>query len=103
MDTQIPTNNPIVLVIIDGWGIAPEGDSNPLSKISHPYYDQLRKESKATRLWAHGEYVGLLRDQDGNSEAGHLNLGAGRIVKQDQVIISEAIEDGTFFKNPAFL
>jgi bisphosphoglycerate-independent phosphoglycerate mutase (AlkP superfamily) len=51
---------------------------------------------------ASGEAVGLFKGQEGNSEAGHLNIGAGRIVKQDAVYISEAIEDGTFFKNTAF-
>lgn len=99
---NITIKGPIVLIILDGWGIAPEGESNPLSSTNHPNYDKIFNESKHTRLWAHGEYVGLPKDQDGNSEAGHLNLGAGRIVKQDPVIISEAIKDGTFFKNPAF-
>ena len=100
---KIIFNGPIVLLILDGWGIAPEGESNPISKTEHPHYDKLSSESSSTRLWAHGEYVGLLKDQDGNSEAGHLNLGAGRIVRQDQVIISQSIKDGTFIKNPAFL
>lgn len=101
MSKQI-ISGPVVLVILDGWGIAPESDSNPIAKTKLPTFDRLFTESKHCRLWAHGEYVGLPKDQDGNSEAGHLNLGAGRIVKQDAVIISEAIADRTFFKNPAF-
>ncbi len=93
---------PVVLLILDGWGIAPDSDSNPISKTDLPTFQRLFEESQQSRLWAHGEYVGLPKDQDGNSEAGHLNLGAGRIVKQDGVVISDAIHDGTFDKNPAF-
>jgi len=96
------TEAPIVLLILDGWGIAPESKANPISQTAHPNYDRIIKESSNTRLWAHGEYVGLLKDQDGNSEAGHLNLGAGRIVTQESVVISNSIDDGTFYKNPAF-
>lgn len=96
------TNGPIVLLILDGFGIAPEGEANPVSRKFLPEYNRLCEEGLHTRLWAHGEYVGLPKDQDGNSEAGHLNLGAGRIVKQDPVIINESIHEGTFFKNPAF-
>ena len=95
-------NGPIVLVILDGFGIAPEGGANPVDLKVLPEYSRLCAESRHTRLWAHGEYVGLPEDQDGNSEAGHLNLGAGRIVKQDPSIINDSIRDGTFFKNPAF-
>lgn len=102
MQTSL-TQGPIVLLILDGWGIAPDGDINPISKTEHPHYDKLCSEASSSRLWAHGEYVGLLKDQDGNSEAGHLNLGAGRIVRQDPVTISQSIKDGTFVKNPAFL
>ncbi|MDP1709305.1 MAG: 2,3-bisphosphoglycerate-independent phosphoglycerate mutase, partial [Candidatus Komeilibacteria bacterium] len=96
-------NGPVVLVILDGFGIAPEGrPSNPISRKFLPEYNRLCSEGRYTRLWAHGEYVGLPKDQDGNSEAGHLNLGAGRVVKQDPIIINESINDGTFLKNPAF-
>lgn len=97
-----PTNGPIVLLILDGWGLAPASKSNPVSQTKLPNFDKLFKEGAHTRLWAHGQYVGLPKDQDGNSEAGHLNLGAGRVVIQDPVVISEAIADKTFFKNPAF-
>lgn len=96
------TKGPVVLAILDGYGIAPDSPANPISATALPTFAKLRQESLHTRLWAHGEYVGLPKDQDGNSEAGHLNLGAGRIVKQDPVLIGDAIRDGTFFKNPAF-
>jgi len=96
-------SEPVILLILDGWGLAPDSDSNAISKARHPNYDYVLQNSSHTRLWAHGGYVGLLGDQDGNSEAGHLNLGAGRIVKQDPVVVSDAIKDGTFFKNSAFL
>lgn len=101
MPTPI-TSGPIVLAILDGWGIAPPGDTNPISQTKLPAFDRLFAEGKSTQLCAHGECVGLPKDQDGNSEAGHLNLGAGRIVKQDSVIISDSVKDGTFFRNPAF-
>lgn len=93
---------PIVLAILDGWGIAPNSESNPITQTELPTFDKLFAESRHARLWAHGHHVGLPKDQDGNSEAGHLNLGAGRIVKQDSVVVSDAIANGTFFKNPAF-
>ena len=95
-------SGPLVLTILDGWGIAPASPSNPITNTDLPNFAKLEKESLRSRLWAHGEYVGLPKDQDGNSEAGHLNLGAGRIVKQDSIIISDSVRDGTFFKNPAF-
>src|SRR3989344_4939600 len=94
---------PLVLAILDGWGIAPVGKSNPISQTKLPTFDRLFVESRTAKLCAHGECVGLPKDQDGNSEAGHLNLGAGRIVKQDPIIINDSIADGTFFKNPAFM
>ena len=90
------------MLILDGWGIAPDSEANPISQVKLPNYEIIQKKGKAAKLWAHGEYVGLMKDQDGNSEAGHLNLGAGRIVKQDGVVVSEAIKNGTFSKNPAF-
>ncbi|PIY95687.1 MAG: 2,3-bisphosphoglycerate-independent phosphoglycerate mutase [Candidatus Kerfeldbacteria bacterium CG_4_10_14_0_8_um_filter_42_10] len=96
-------NTPLVLIILDGWGIAPPSKSNAISLAKTPVMDRLWKEYPHTLLKASGQYVGLPPKQNGNSEAGHLNLGAGRIVDQDSVIISKCIKDGTFFKNPAFL
>lgn len=96
-------NPPFLLVILDGFGIAPYGESNPISMAKMPTMDYLLKNYPNTKLKAHGRYVGLPEDQVGNSEAGHMNIGAGRIVIQDSVYIFESIKDGTFFKNPAFL
>jgi len=94
---------PIILVILDGWGIAPASVANPISIAKTPTMDCFLKKYPDTQLFAHGKSVGLPNGQDGNSEAGHMNLGAGRIIKQDAVLISEAIKDGTFFRNPAFI
>ncbi|PKL72742.1 2,3-bisphosphoglycerate-independent phosphoglycerate mutase [Candidatus Kuenenbacteria bacterium HGW-Kuenenbacteria-1] len=96
-------SKPIVLIILDGWGIAPASKGNAVTLAKTPVMDFLYKKYPNTLLKAHGKYVGLPNYQDGNSEAGHINLGAGRIVKQDAVYISESIIDGTFFKNTAIL
>lgn len=93
---------PVVLAILDGWGTAPDGPSNPLSFAKTPVLDAMRERYPHTKLMAHGRYVGLLPNQEGNSEAGHMNIGAGRIVRQDIVYVTEAIKDRTFFKNTAF-
>jgi len=94
---------PIVLVVIDGWGIGKPGPWNALSLAKLPTYNRLLENFPNTKLQAAGVDVGLPKGQDGNSEAGHMNIGAGRVVMQDSVHISRAINDGTFFKNPAFL
>ena len=97
------TKPPLVLVILDGWGIAPPSPANAITNANTPAMNRLWREYPHTLLHAHGEHVGLPRGQVGNSEAGHMNIGAGRVVVQDSVYISESIDDGTFFKNPAFL
>src|SRR3989338_6963499 len=94
---------PFILVILDGWGVAPASSSNAISLAKKPTYDYLVEHYPHTLLYAHGAHVGLPEDQVGNSEAGHLNIGSGRVVTQDAVYISEAINDGTFFKNSAFI
>lgn len=94
---------PLVLVIIDGWGIAPAGPTNPISQSRTPVLDSWRGVWPQTQLAASGVAVGLNPDQDGNSEAGHTTLGAGRVVPQESVRISNAINNGTFFRNPAWL
>ncbi|MEK7680443.1 MAG: 2,3-bisphosphoglycerate-independent phosphoglycerate mutase [Patescibacteria group bacterium] len=94
--------NTTLLAILDGWGIAEAGEGNPISEKTAPNYFSLLKKYPNTKLAASGEDVGLFKGQEGNSEAGHLNLGAGRVVKQDAAYISDAIKDGTFFKNNAF-
>ncbi len=94
---------PLALIILDGWGISSEKKGNAISLGDTSVIDKLTKEYPYTEICAHGSCVGLPKYQDGNSEAGHMNLGAGRIVKQDVVKISQSVKEGTFFKNPAFL
>lgn len=92
-----------VLIIMDGWGIAPlKNKGNPIQPHIAPNYFRWLKEYPHTALEASGPDVGLFKGQEGNSEAGHINLGAGRVVKQDAMYISDSIADETFFKNPAF-
>lgn len=94
---------PTVLVILDGWGVAPPGPGNAVTLAKTPTMSALWKEFPHTLLAAHGRAVGLPGNQEGNSEAGHINLSAGWVVKQDAVYINESIKDGTFFKNTAFI
>ena len=94
---------PVVLVVIDGWGIAPPGPGNAISQSNLPFWQHLNLNYPHGTLAASGEAVGLPRGQDGNTETGHLNLGAGYIVPQDLQRINYAIADGTFFQNRAFL
>lgn len=95
---------PVVLAILDGFGSAPAGlRGNAVLMARMPTLNGLWESFPHTELFAHGRHVGLPKGQPGNSEAGHMNLGAGRIVKQDAVYINDAIEDGTFFKNTAIL
>ena len=93
---------PVVLLILDGWGIAPKSKANAIELAKKPVFDRLWKNCPHTKLAASGSDVGLPAGQAGNSEAGHMNIGAGRIVDQDSVFISKAISTGQFFKNPAF-
>ncbi len=93
----------MILVILDGWGISQEKKGNAIGLAKTDYIKSLAKRYPYTELSAAGRYVGLPPKQVGNSEAGHMNIGAGRVVEQDAVRISKSINDGTFFKNPAFL
>lgn len=93
----------MVLVIMDGWGLAPPGPGNAVTLAKTPNLDNLMAVFPHTQLSASGEYVGLPKGEDGNSEVGHINLGAGRVVYQDLPRIDMAIADGSFFQNPAFL
>jgi len=103
MNKDNPKKNiPLLLLILDGWGIREEEKGNPIVNTSTPFYDSLIKKYPNTSLFAHGKYVGLPDGQVGNSEAGHTNIGAGRLIEQDVVRISRSIKDETFFRNPAF-
>lgn len=92
-----------ILIIMDGWGIAPPGKGNPITPENAPNYFSWLKKYPNTEIKAGGTAVGLLKGEDGNSEAGHINLGAGRVVKQDAMYIYDSIADGTFFKNQALM
>lgn len=94
----------VLLCIMDGWGISTGSEKYDATKLANPVHvNKLEKEELFTKLHADGEYVGLPAGQMGNSEVGHLNLGAGRIVYQDLSRINNAIKDGSFFKNDKFL
>lgn len=94
---------PLVLIILDGWGLSREVTGNPIALAKTPNINAYFKKYSNTKLYAHGQYVGLPEGQPGNSEAGHMNIGAGRLVEQDAVVISKSINNGTFVKNPALL
>ncbi len=93
----------VVLVVLDGWGINKNKEGNAIASANAPVYTSIISDCPHTELKASGEAVGLPEGQMGNSEVGHLNLGAGRIVYQDSTRISKAIRDGDFFKNPVLL
>ena len=97
------TPKPIVLAILDGWGLAPAGPGNAITAAKTPNFTSFWNSYIHTLLIAHGESVGLPKSEPGNTETGHLNLGAGRIVYQDLPRINMSIADGTFFRNPQFL
>jgi 2,3-bisphosphoglycerate-independent phosphoglycerate mutase len=90
----------VCLVVLDGWGLAPDGPGNAISQAETPVFDELWDRYRHTELTTSGRAVGLPDGQMGNSEVGHLNLGAGAVVRQDLTRIQDAIEDGSFFDNP---
>jgi 2,3-bisphosphoglycerate-independent phosphoglycerate mutase len=92
-----------VLIILDGFGINPSQENNAVAQAAAPVYGELWKTFPHTQLEASEKYVGLPMGFMGNSEVGHLNIGAGRVVFQDFSLISRAIEEKSFFKNPEFL
>ncbi|MBS4008763.1 MAG: 2,3-bisphosphoglycerate-independent phosphoglycerate mutase [Clostridium sp.] len=94
---------PLALIILDGWGLGRKKNGNALYQAQIPFYHQLIEKFPLARLKASGEEVGLPKGQMGNSEVGHLNIGAGRIVCQELPRIDKAIEDGSFFENEKFL
>ncbi len=98
----MPPSVPIILTILDGWGIGEPTDSNAVHVADTPNMDRLSREFPATTLIAHDGMVGLPEGQMGNSEVGHLNIGAGRIVYQDYTRINRAVELGQFAANPMF-
>ena len=92
-----------VLIVLDGWGIRPQREHNAIALARTPVFDTLLAKYPNARLIASGEAVGLPAGQMGNSEVGHMNMGAGRIVYQDLTRIDKSITDGDFFNNPSFV
>ena len=97
------TKRSVVLVVLDGWGYRQEREGNAIALANTPTWDALVGRHPGTLLEASGRAVGLPEGQMGNSEVGHLNLGAGRVVMQDLVRIGEAVRTGSFFENHAFV
>src|ERR1700677_514121 len=94
---------PIILTILDGWGYRAETHGNAIALARKPIYDSLLRDFPNTLLRASDHYVGLPDGQMGNSEVGHLNLGAGRIVRMDMTRIDTAIVDGSLYTDPTLL
>ena len=95
--------HPLVLIVMDGWGINPRSDANAIALARTPHIDQLARTFPHTQIATSGPAVGLPEGQMGNSEVGHLNIGAGKRVLQEFTRVSAAIHDGTFFENAALL
>jgi len=94
---------PLVLMILDGWGHRQAAADNAISQATTPYWDKIQQLGVHTTINTSGEFVGLPAGQMGNSEVGHMNIGAGRVVFQNLSLISNAIEDGSFASNPALV
>ena len=94
---------PAVLLIIDGFGVAPDSEGNAVTRAKMPFFRKLVETYPAMTLRASGEEVGLSWGEMGNSEVGHLAIGAGRVYYQTFPRINRDIAAGAFFKNPAFL
>ena len=99
MISHLKQTRPSIIVILDGWGIAPAWGGNAISSAKTVTFDYIWKNYPSTTLLASGEAVGLPPNAPGNSEAGHLNIGAGRVVHQDISLIDQEIANGTFDKN----
>jgi len=93
----------VLLIILDGWGIGKDDETNPIFLAPTPIWDDLIRRHPCSRLQAAGEAVGLKAGKAGNSEAGHMNIGAGRVVLQDDVRLDLAMQDGSFYTNEVFL
>ena len=99
----VPETGKTLLIILDGWGMGKEDDTNPIFLAGAPYWNSLLQSCPVRYLRASGEAVGLEPGKAGNSEAGHLNIGAGRVVPQDDVRLESAMRDGSFSENPVFI
>jgi len=96
---------PVILTILDGWGYSPAGaaEGNAIAAAHKPNYDRIVREFPNTLVHTSGPYVGLPDGQMGNSEVGHLNIGAGRVIHMDVTRIDHMIASGEFFKDPTLL
>src|SRR5215470_11241173 len=94
---------PMVLTVLDGWGYRAETMGNAIALAQKPTYDELLKKFPNTLIHTSGPHVGLPEGQMGNSEVGHMNIGAGRIVHMDITRIDLLISSGEFFRNRLFL
>jgi 2,3-bisphosphoglycerate-independent phosphoglycerate mutase len=103
MNTAKMDGRPVVLTILDGWGYSAAKEGNAIAAAHKPVYDRLLREFPNTLVHTSGPYVGLPEGQMGNSEVGHLNIGAGRVVHMDVTRIDTMISSGEFFSNPTLL
>jgi 2,3-bisphosphoglycerate-independent phosphoglycerate mutase len=103
MSISHPFGGPLVLVVLDGWGLRDETDYNAIKLARTPTYTELLERFPHSSLTASGEAVGLPRGQMGNSEVGHTTMGAGRVIYQDLTRIDKSIKDGDFFEKPPLL
>jgi 2,3-bisphosphoglycerate-independent phosphoglycerate mutase len=94
---------PLALIIIDGWGYSARSEGNAIALAATPNYDELCENYPQTLLEASGTRVGLPSGVMGNSEVGHLNIGAGRVIRMDVSRVDHDIETGEFFRNPVLL
>ena len=94
---------PIVLTVLDGWGYRPETQGNAIALARKPTYDELLRKFPNTLIETSGPFVGLPEGQMGNSEVGHMNIGAGRIVHMDITRIDLMIQNGELFHHPVLL
>src|SRR6266508_5084360 len=94
---------PLILTILDGWGFSPAVEGNAIAAALKPNYDALLKDFPNTLIHTSGPFVGLPEGQMGNSEVGHLNIGAGRVIHMDVTRIDLMIESGEFFKDDVLL
>ncbi len=99
----MPRPRPLILIILDGWGYRAQTKANAIALARKPTYDRLLREHPNTLIHTSGPYVGLPEGQMGNSEVGHLNIGAGRIVVMDSTRIELMIQNGNFFSDPTLL
>src|SRR5438105_3523863 len=99
----MPRPKPLILTILDGWGFSPAIEGNAIAAARKPAYDKLLREFPNTLIHTSGSFVGLPEGQMGNSEVGHLNIGAGRVLHMDVTRIDHMISTGEFFRDPVLL